>query len=78
MDVLSVEAARDRASKVFGDRLYEAVGDRRVADVSEATGISEVSIWSYMRGDRNPTMGNIVGLCACLGASADWLLGLEG
>ena len=65
-------------AKAMGIRLAAAMSHRGVLpkELAGKTGIAYNTILAYMRGDRNPTMFNIVSLCRALDISADWLLGI--
>lgn len=64
----------------FPRRLRRAMNERDMTakQVAGAADMAHNTVLAYMRGERNPTMRNIVALCRCLGVSADWLLGLRG
>lgn len=63
----------------FGKRLRTALRGRCIPTKKAAsdTGIGYSTMLAYIKGDRNPTMHNIVALCRYLDVSADWLMGLR-
>ena len=64
---------------MFGKRLKTALKARYIPTKKAAsdTGIGYSTMLAYIKGDRNPTMQNVVALCKYLDVSADWLMGLR-
>ncbi len=63
----------------FSTRLSTAIEQSHTCakELAKDTGIGYNTVLAYMRGERNPTMHNIVLLCETLQIRADWLLGAK-
>lgn len=65
-------------NELFGIRFSRAMelSGKSAREIADETGIAYNTVLCYARGERNPTMHNIVAVCRCLGVRSDWLLGL--
>lgn len=64
----------------FAERLKAARASSGMTqqEVAEELGILMRSYQRYERGESEPSLHALAGLCVILGTSADWLLGLSG
>lgn len=63
----------------FAERLRAAIKakDMRLCDLAKATKSNTTTISSYVSGTSDPSATKLAKIAACLGVSADWLLGLS-
>lgn len=63
---------------IIGERIIEALGDRTQKWLAKETGVTEVSIWRYIQGERMPKADTIAKIAKALHVSADFILGMAG
>lgn len=63
--------------KGFSDRLKEIRGDRTQQEVSDAIGITMVSLSRYETGKRIPDIQMLYKICVYYNVSSDYLLGID-
>lgn len=63
--------------KAFSDRLKQLRGDRTQKEVSDAIGITMVSLSRYETGKRIPDIQMLYKLCVYYNVSSDYLLGID-
>ena len=63
----------------FSERLEKAIRDsgKTFGQVCRETGISRSQLYNLKMGQQGPSAIHVAKLSACLGCSADWLLGLK-
>ena len=63
----------------FAERLRTAIKakDMRLCDLAKATKSNVNTISGYISGANEPSAAKLAKIAACLGVSADWLLGLS-
>jgi len=67
-------------TRALGKRLRSALNARgfAVKRLASESGIHYNTALALVRGERNPSAWALFKVCASLGVSADWLLGLRG
>lgn len=57
----------------FSDRLSKSIGSRSARSLASDTGISDVILRKYIRGESTPNVEQLVAIANSLGVSVEWL-----
>lgn len=60
---------------MIASRIREALGDRKPADLSRLSGVSETRIGRWLKAKESPSCENLVLISRALDVSVSWLLG---
>jgi transcriptional regulator with XRE-family HTH domain len=63
--------------KSFGEKLTEARGIKKRAEIARLFGVSLTAYSNWERDDKEPNFETLRSICHHFNVSADWLLGLE-
>ena len=68
---------KEKCAKTFKERLRIAMGESSQRDLAKMSGITEVTISRYLKGERIPKLTDAVTLARILHVSLDYLSGLS-
>ncbi len=65
--------------KVFSERLYELIFESKKTnkDVVKESGVAKSSLYEYLKGNKMPTINNLIKLADYFKVTTDFLVGLE-